>query len=415
VIAYILGTFPQPSQTFIAREVRGLLALRMPLQVFALRRKDPSALEPADREWFPRVRFAPLALSPRSCGAVLHFLRREPRRLARAAARLTMLPHRPRLLVFRAWLLLFKAAWIAREIEQSGGCDQVHAHFALAQTEVAMAVAMLLDRPFSFTAHARDIYATPSALEEKMRAAALVVTCTACNVEFLERLVPDLPPGRIQLVHHGVAMRDADERPDSSNPEPGAPVVLAAGRLIEKKGFDVLIEACALLRRRNCAFQCWILGDGPLRGRLARLTAHAGLEAHVTFRGWQPAQAVAAAMRSSALLAVPSRVNRGDRDGIPNVMLEAMSAGRPVVATTVSGIPEAVGHGTTGLLVPPGDAAALADAIELLVRDPERARAMGAAGRVRAMRDFELTASSRRLATLFGFFDRETRPNAAIT
>src|SRR6202163_3020772 len=203
-IAYILGTFPTPSQTFIAREVRGLLAAGVPLHIFSLRRRPASALEAPDREWFHLVRFAPLSLSPTVLSANAHFLRRDPGRYASALRLVLGLPHRPRVLVVRAVALFLVAAWIAREIERAGGCRQVHAHFALAQTEVAMATSALLGCPFSFTAHARDIYATPSALPEKMRAARFVVTCTQYNVDYLRHLCPDLARERIQLVHHGV-------------------------------------------------------------------------------------------------------------------------------------------------------------------------------------------------------------------
>jgi glycosyltransferase involved in cell wall biosynthesis len=179
-------------------------------------------------------------------------------------------------------------------------------------------------------------------------------------------------------------------------------MILAAGRLVEKKGFDILVDACARLRDRGVAFTCAIAGDGPLRSTLERQVADRSLGGVVTLRGWTPPGALALAMREATLLAVPSRVTEGgDRDGIPNVILEAMSAGLPVVASATSGIPEAVEHQTTGLLVPEGDASALAEAIAALLEDAPRAAAMGRAGRVRVMERFDLAASSRQLAALF--------------
>ena len=158
-VAYVLGTFPQASQTFIAREIRGLRQLDVPLLVFALGRRDAGALEEPDRAWYGEVRFAPLPFGWATLASNLHFIVRAPGLYWRTLISLVTLRHRPRVLALRAFALMLTGAWIAREIERAGGCRQVHAHFALAQTEVAMAVSGLLGCPFSFTAHARDIYA----------------------------------------------------------------------------------------------------------------------------------------------------------------------------------------------------------------------------------------------------------------
>lgn len=402
-VAYMLGTFPQASQTFIAREVRGLKLAGLPMQVFALGRRAPDVLEDADRAWYADVRFAPFFLAPQVLAANMAMALRSPGRYARTLGTLLALPHRPRILVLRAIALFMTAAWVARTIEQTGGCRQVHAHFALAQTEVAMAVAGLLEVPFSFTAHARDIYATPSALEEKMRAARVVVTCTGYNVSHLRGLCPELPAGHIQLVHHGVdveaASRVAARR---SAPAAAPPVILAAGRLIDKKGFDTLIDACAALRARGRSYHCRIFGTGPLLAELRRRGDAAGLSSTLDLPGWAPAGHLLDAMGGAAVFAMPSRVAAGgDRDGIPNVVLEAMAAGLPVVATRVSGIPEAVSHETTGLLVEPDNVTALADALERILTDATLSARFGAAAQARIAEEFTLEVASSRLLSLF--------------
>ncbi len=401
-VAYILGTFPQPSQTFIAREVRGLRRAGVPLLLFALKRRSPDALERADLAWFGAVRFAPFVLSPSTVRANLSQALRHPGRYGSALWRLLMLPHRPRIFVLRAVVLFARAAWIAEQVEGQGGCSQVHAHFALAQTEVAMAVSTLLRVPFSFTAHARDIYATPSALAEKMRAARVVVTCTGYNVAHLRELCPDLPPHHVRLVHHGVDTGSHAEGLEPNAPRATPPRILAAGRLIEKKGFDTLIRACRLLADRSVRFECRIFGNGPLETALRQLIDSHSLSAVVTLAGWAGADTLQEEMRAASVFAMPSRVTRGgDRDGIPNVVLEAMAAGLPVVATAVSGIPEAVLDGATGWLVPPDDAAALAGALERVLGDPALARTFGAAARSRIADEFALDVASRRLASVF--------------
>ena len=403
-VAYILGTFPQASQTFIAREVRGLTLAGLPLQIFALGRRAPDVLEEADCAWYADVRFTPFFLAPRVLAANVGLALRAPGRYVRTLFTLLALPHRPRILVLRAIALFMTGAWIARTIERTGGCRQVHAHFALAQTEVAMAVAGLLEVPFSFTAHARDIYATPSALEEKMRAARVVVTCTGYNVSHLRGLCPELPDSHIQLVHHGVDVDAASRIVEQRDLDAGAPpVILAAGRLVDKKGFDTLIDACAVLRERRVSFACRIFGTGPLMTELRRRVEAAGLAGSVDLPGWAPAWQLLDEMGHAAVFAMPSRVAAGgDRDGIPNVVLEAMAAGLPVVATNVSGIPEAVSHESTGLLVEPDDVRVLAGALERVLIDAALSARFGAAARARIREEFTLEVASSRLIALFG-------------
>jgi glycosyltransferase involved in cell wall biosynthesis len=409
-LVYVLGTFPQASQTFIAREIRGLLRAGVRPRVFALRRRRAEELEGEDLAWVANVCFVPSALTPQVIASNLRLLKRNPSAYARAARSLIGLPHRPRLLRARAVWLLLKAGWIAREIQASGGCDLVHAHFALAQTEVAMAVSALLGCPFSFTAHARDIYATPSALLEKIERARLVVTCTAYNAGYLRGLRPDLPTDRIQLVHHGVEIADGPPEPRRNR---AAPLLLAAGRLVDKKGFDVLIAACARLRDRGCAFRCEIVGAGPLASRLGRRVREARLEDRVSMSGWISTADLTARLADALALVVPSRVTAsGDRDGIPNVVLEAMAAARPVVATEVSGIPEAVTDGVTGLLVPPDDADALAGALQRLLEDGALARRLGRAARDAAAERFDLAGNSIRLLRAFDRALGLTAPSA---
>jgi colanic acid/amylovoran biosynthesis glycosyltransferase len=172
--------------------------------------------------------------------------------------------------------------------------------------------------------------------------------------------------------------------------------------LVEKKGFSVLVDACAILRDRGLPFDCRIIGDGPLQGALQAQIETLGLVGQVTLAGPMPQERLADELGTAAIATLPCVITPdGDRDGLPTVLLEAMGKGVPVVTTTVTGGPEIVADGETGLLCPPGNPAALADALETLLRDPHRARAMGAAGRLRAERLFDLTTNVSELARHF--------------
>jgi glycosyltransferase involved in cell wall biosynthesis len=205
-------------------------------------------------------------------------------------------------------------------------------------------------------------------------------------------------------VHHGVEVDLTCDRTSPREPGTAGAVLLAAGRLVEKKGFDTLVSACAELRRRGVAFTCLIFGTGPLLGALRRQVAASGLDGVVELSGWAAPHQLLDEMDRAAVLAMPSRVTRGgDRDGIPNVVLEAMAAGLPVVATNVSGIPEAVIPEETGLLVEPADVRALADAIERALTDAQLSAALGSRARRRIREEFTLDVASRRLAAIYGF------------
>jgi glycosyltransferase involved in cell wall biosynthesis len=286
----------------------------------------------------------------------------------------------------------------------------------VSQTEAALAVATLLGCGFSFTAHARDIYATPNALEQKMRAARFVVTCTEYNARHLRRLCPELPPDRLHVIRHGVpgppGLRLTGARPQGEDPAEwgarsrpssgGPPLLLSAGRLIPKKGLDLLVDACALLRDRGVSFECRIAGAGPLFRDLDRRIARAGLGGHVRLLGWQGAAEMARLYGAATVFALPSRVVRGgDRDGLPNVLVEALAQGVAVASTRVSAIPELIRDGVTGLVVEPDDPASLAAALERLLSDAELRERFAEAGRRLVAEQFDLETNTRRLLGLF--------------
>jgi glycosyltransferase involved in cell wall biosynthesis len=260
--------------------------------------------------------------------------------------------------------------------------------------------------PFSFTAHAKDLYTTSSRhVADRARAAAFVVTCTEAN----RRYLASFDGGTTQVVYHGIDT--ARFHPRGRRPE--ARRILSVGRLVPKKGFGDLIDAFQILAERGIRFQCEIIGGGPLREELARRVLEYGIADRVRIHGARLQDHILAEYhRAAVFVLAPVMTEDGDRDGIPNVLVEAMACEVPVISTRLSGIPELVEHRQEGLLVEPGDPASLADAINLLLADQSLASSLAAAGRRKVEQRFDLQRNTGRLAELLaplpaGVADRE--------
>lgn len=380
-IGYVLKVFPRVSETFVINEIRAVEALGTGVAIFSLHQAEPDVPHGVLRE----LRAQPSrvdALPAPDEAQVGRTARRLADRLGVDAAQ------RPALLPRKYVRLAMQLA----ELADAAGVRHLHAHFASRSGHVAALAATLLGGTYSVTAHAKDLYhrdVDPAVLRWKLARARFVITVTDYNRRFLDTVLADTrnaPP--VIRLYNGV---DLARFPATPPPRDEAPLVLAVGRLVEKKGFDVLVDACALLQARGVAFRCEIIGGGaeaaPLRARIAA----AGLDARLALRGVLPTEAVAARLGDAALVTLPCVVGEdGNVDALPTVLLEAMACARPVVSTRLSGIPEIVDDGATGLLVPPRDAAALADALQALLADPARAAAMGRAGRARAEERFDL-------------------------
>ena len=261
------------------------------------------------------------------------------------------------------------------------GVVAVHGYFAHHPAAVAQAAARRLGVRSGFSAHALDVRKVPARELAAQAEQAAVVVC--CNPDAAADL--EAAGASPVLVRHGVDLGAFPAAP----PPNGAPVhLLAVGRFVEKKGFDVLIDAMSLLDRPAVLD---ILGDGPLRPALEDRVAAHGLAGHVRLPGRCTHASLAARYAESDVVVVPSVVDRaGDRDGLPNVVLEAMAVGRPVVASDVAAISSGVDDGVTGLLVPARDPAKLALALADLIDDPERRHAMGRAARTAVEQHFDL-------------------------
>jgi glycosyltransferase involved in cell wall biosynthesis len=383
-VAILVKRFPKLSETFILNEVLGLEALGRSLRVFALEQASDDIVNGA----FKRVRAPVELLSHASVGDWFYVLAR-PQHLVRginaALAEFGL----------RDWRAVSQAVALSARLLRSRA-GHLHAHFADRPAAIARVAAAFADLPFSISAHAKDIYlAQREPLARRLSAARFTVTCTGYNAQFLRVLAPQ---ACVVRAYHGV---DLDALSGERSPAAPPPLILSVGRLRQKKGFDTLIAACGLLADAGRPFVCEIIGYGPEEAALQRQIEEAGLAHSVRLRGKLPHEDVIAAMRRARVFALPCRVlDDGDRDGIPNVILEAMAVGLPVVSTRISGVPEVVTENESGLLIEPDDAQDLANALTRILDDDAMAARLGAAGRYVVETRFSLDGDIKRLDAL---------------
>src|SRR5262249_6527930 len=302
-----------------------------------------------------------------------------------------------------------QAIAIADRLRGAPDIRHLHAHFCHGATTVTWLAASISGRTFSFTAHAKDIY-TPSLnpaglLARKLAAARFAVTCTEANRVYLEQYAGRTP---VYRVYHGLNAEFAEIMAgEPARPQTGASDavlrIVAVGRHVHKKGFDVLIDACANLAAQGVLLEATIIGEsGDQTHALADRIARCGLADRVRLPRPLPRRALLGEYRRATVFCLPCRVSSdGDRDGIPNVLVEAMASGLPVVTTEVSGIPELVENDRNGLLVPPDDAVATAAALLRIFRDRALAERLAANGRAVVAERFDGDRLIGELATLF--------------
>jgi len=402
VIAVILKGYPRLSETFIAQELRALERRGLSLALFSLRHPTDPETHPIHAE----IR-APVAYLP-------EYLHDEPARVWRAWRRVRRLPGYGaaraawwrdfRRDLGRSRLRRFGQAMVLAA-EMPGDVVHLHAHFLHTPASVTRYAALMRGLGWSCSAHAKDIWTTPEwEKREKLRACAWATTCTEVNALHLRDLAGET--GHVELVYHGIDTTRfpapaGARRAHDGRERDGAVTILAVGRAVDKKGLDDLLRALALIPPDR-HWRLVHIGGGPLLRRLAASARRLGLADRVDWRGPQSQAAVLAAYREADIFALPCRVGTdGDRDGLPNVLLEAQSQKLACVSTRISGIPELIEDGVTGLLVEPQAPAALADALMRLMADPALRVRLGEAGFARATNAFSMAAGADRLALRF--------------
>lgn len=392
VLGMILKGYPRISETFIANEIRLLEERGLRIRIFSMRPGREGFYHPIVQRIRARVDYLPETFLPNARRLLWRNLRLLLRRPARYLGGLLLLLRRLRRTRNPATLRHFlQAGWLVEKLLPGSGVAHLHAHFAHSPTSVALFASRLSGIPYSFTAHAKDIYTSrPELLRDKIAGARFVATCTEYNRRYLAGLAAE-SAARIHRIYHGIdtALFAAD---DGARLSPSPPYrILTVARLMPKKGIPTILEALAQLAGRGTAFTYTLIGDGPERGRLAAAAARLGLTGErCRFLGTQPHPVVLAHYRQADLFVLGSEVAAdGDRDGIPNVILESMAMGVPVAATAVSAIPEAVESGRTGLLVAPGRPSELAAAMAALLTDPALRAAVIPAARQRVRERFD--------------------------
>lgn len=474
-IAYVLKGYPRLSEMFITSEIFRLEQLGVRLRLHVIKPADEARGQGIVSRIEARPAYLPATTSLSATTlrrwlslhlkdfmpALRRVARRRPLSVARAAfatlAQAVRARRRfwspPRKVYFKEFL---QAATVADRVLDDAEVRHIHAHFSHGATTVAWLASMMTGLPFSFTAHAKDIYCeslNPAGLlARKMRAARFVVTCTDANREHLFAVEPR---ATVHCVYHGLnaeftglleqaaleqatreqaalnrtvaehlathpqsltmraplathTMTAAGARLTTTNaptaPSPAPPLrALGVGRLVEKKGFDVLVEACGILRQQGVPVEALIVGEsGAHEAEIRRRIAELDLGAHVRLAGPMEQARLYEEYQRAGAFCLPCRVlENGDRDGIPNVLVEAMACGVPVVTTPVCGIPEIVRDGVNGQLIPPDDPHALALALRRLANDPRFARRLACAGQETVRERFDGDRFAAQLAALF--------------
>lgn len=421
-VAYIMSRFPKLTETFVMNEILAMKREVEAVAIYPLMKERAEVVHEEAAALAGEAHYTPF-VSAAIVRANLRALWRQPRvywRTLRDVVRETWGNRR----FLLAELALFpKAVYLAARF-QAQGIDHVHAHFATHPAAAAFIIHRFSGIPYSFTGHGSDLHRFQEMLCLKVRAAAFVVAISEYNRRFIMAHCGDDVGQKIRVVHCGVDLQafgrdrleSKEQKPPSSHNGLAAAsdlrtpsangtdpaVVLCIGTLHEVKGQRYLLEALAQLKRDGLEMACHFVGDGPDREMLETLAAQLGLTEQVTFFGLRSRRQVMAHLQAAGMLVTPSVPSSdGRREGIPVVLIEAMASGVPVIASRLSGIPELVRDGVTGLLAEPGDAADLATAIRQLHEDGALAQRLSAQARAYVEAEFDLQRNAATLAQLF--------------
>lgn len=441
-LAYLFPAFPVFHQTFVLWEVLGLHRNGVFPKIYSLR-AGTEKQQPEGAQIRDEVVYLPGPASHAVLGAALRLLVSRPARFFGAfwavfrawqtgavAPPIPGWERRPLTLSdrLRGWfnrqpvlyllksLLLVPQAIELSERLQRDGIEHLHVHWATYPATVALVVRSISGLPFSISAHAYDIYMISRMLPAKLAAAEFLVTCAQTNANYLRQLAGKELGRKVLVSYHGVNVERFAPKPETTT-EGESILVVSCGQLERYKGMHLLVDACAQLRRESIPVQCRIVGEGPRRAQLEEQIRSLGLQDHIQLLGARPHAEVAQLFTQADIFALASELGgkSGRRDVIANVVVEAMAAGLPVVASAIPGAEELVSDGETGFLVRPNRSDDVADALRRLARSPQDRRRLGAAARQRVLADFDNSKNIKFLADLLsGTVGESDRPSAAV-
>jgi glycosyltransferase involved in cell wall biosynthesis len=393
-VVYVVSLFPCWSETFIVREIRTLIADGVDVRIVSLKPPSETLVQADAHALRDRVHHPDRSLA--GAFATLAEVVRHPLEVLACIGAIVADMWRTPTIALKSLVALARGLQHLRWL-RTFDPQLIHAHWATYPSTVAWALARIDRRRFSFTCHAHDIFLDHQLLARKLNDAALAVTISRFNIDWLSRHVGAHARQRLAVVHCGVDLQRSVFQLDGRDSRR----IVAVGRLDPIKGFDVLVDALGLLNERGIDFRCSVIGEGPLRTALEAQTRERGLGERIEWVGALPQEAVQAALLDAAIFALPCQVAAdGNRDGIPVALMEAMASGCTVATTAVSGIPELVADGIDGVVVVESDPVALADALQHLLQDAALRRRLALAARQRVEREFDAQSEARKLRQL---------------
>lgn len=402
-VAFILKGYPRLSETFIAQEIRGLEQRGLDIRIYSMRHPTDKARHPIHSEITAPVSYLP------------EYLHDDPLRVFRAWRKVRRLPGYGR--AFWTFVEDLKRDRTRNRIRRFGqACvlaaelpddvDRLHFHFLHTPASVVRYAALMTKLPWSGSAHAKDIWTSPEwELREKLIELDWVSTCTSYGADYLRKLAGGAD--KVSLDYHGLDLARFDDPDKTYSPADGsdpdhAVTLLSVGRAVPKKGYDDLMAALAKLPG-DLNWKFIHIGGGTLSSDLKDWASTHGVADRITWMGAQPQEVVLEQLRQSDIFVLASKISGdGDRDGLPNVLMEAQSQGVTVAATQVSAIPELILDGETGLLCQPEDPEGLAEILQRLITDPELRKRLGRAGNARVRERFEAQSCLTGIAARFG-------------
>jgi glycosyltransferase involved in cell wall biosynthesis len=400
-VAIVISQFPCNDEVFILRELRALARRGIDLRIYSLKQASEATIHADAKPLLGAARYSPFLWSKDVLKRNLQLLGTRPGLYGKMLWRILRENWQSKPFLWRSLAVFPMAVRRGMELREDG-VDRIHAHWATHPTTAGWVMSEITGIPLSLTAHAHDIYLDQAMLPFKLHQAVAVLTCTRQNLDFLKKLVPDLPDGRVRLSYHGLDL--SVYKPAAAPPEKFR--ILSVGTLLPRKGFDTLVEACGILEKEGVDFECNIVGDGPVRAEVEARAKELGLK-KVHFLGKQSQEKLPEIYRSSSVFVLAAvhgdQAAGGNKKpsasdlihfGIPNVILEAMASGVPIVTTRMPALVEVFVDGETGVYVPERDPAALAATLKQIAGDRAKLHRMGqkALERIRAGFDIQVTS-----------------------